>query len=155
MLIQIKTLTPWDGSRIDGTAYPANIEQLWSDADLAAIGLARFTPFVLPDGQVAVGQARYQLQPDGTIAEVFDTTSAPPVPPAAIPKSVVTARIIAAGKNAQGQSYIALAQAALLGNPAAFGKWIAADQPSVNASDPDATAMVKGIGLDPNVILAP
>jgi len=155
MLVRADTLNPWTGEHLNGIAYPANIEQLWADADLGAIGLARPAPFVAPSGQVAVGAASYQLQPDGTIAQVYATQAAPAAAPATIPKSVVVGRIIAAGNNAQGTAYIEVAKQALFANAAAFARWIAADHPVVNADDPDVIAMVKGIGLDPTVILAP
>lgn len=76
MLIVTRTLQPWQGEIIDGVRYPANVEQLWSDADLAAIGLSKFQPFVPPDGQVAVGPSTYQMQ-NGLVVEVRATEDAP------------------------------------------------------------------------------
>ena len=37
----VDTFTIWRGERIQGIAYPQNIEALWSDAKLAAINLYR------------------------------------------------------------------------------------------------------------------
>ena len=34
-------LVPWTGQDIEGVRHPLNIEQLWTDGDLAAIGLQR------------------------------------------------------------------------------------------------------------------
>lgn len=39
----IETQEEWRGERIDGIAHPRNIGQLWSDEELAAIGLERYT----------------------------------------------------------------------------------------------------------------
>ncbi|MER9028172.1 hypothetical protein [Mesorhizobium sp. M0674] len=63
-------------------------------------------------------------------------------------KSVVQARIIDAGKMAQ-------AYAALTGNPIYFARWFAPDRPEVYSDDPDAVGLVRALGLDPAVILAP
>jgi hypothetical protein len=63
-------------------------------------------------------------------------------------KSVVQARIIAAGK--MGEAY-----AALTSNPVYFARWFAPDRPEVYCDDPDAAGLVQGLGLDPAVILAP
>lgn len=153
MLIRKDTAQPWRGERLAGTNYPENIEALWSDADLAAIGLARAVPFEAPEGRIAVGEARYEPREDGTFAEVYETE--PDTTPVKVPKSVVSARIIAAGKNSNGQLYIALALAALQGDPASFARWIASDQPGVNVDAADAIALIQAIGLDPAVILAP
>lgn len=45
--------TPWNGEEINGTQNPLNIEQLWQDADLNAIGLYRVTDGAIPDGKQA------------------------------------------------------------------------------------------------------
>lgn len=42
MLRHIDTKERWNGERIDGIAHPKNIEQLWTDAELAAVGLERY-----------------------------------------------------------------------------------------------------------------
>lgn len=70
-----------------------------------------------------------------------------PIPPPQIAKSVVTARLIAAGK-------IDAAVAAILSNPSAFARWVAPDKPVINADDPEAIAMISAIGADPVTILA-
>lgn len=63
-------------------------------------------------------------------------------------KSIVQARIIAAGKMPD-------AYAALTSNPVYFARWFAPDRPEVYCDDPDAVGLVKALGLDPTVILAP
>lgn len=48
----------WLGKRIGDVSYPRNIGTLWSDADLAAIGLARpLAPDAVPDGKRSRGKA--------------------------------------------------------------------------------------------------
>lgn len=84
MLIRFDTLQPWSGSERlpdeNGVLYPSNIEELWSAADLAAIGLAIPLPFTAPDGFHAIGAPRYEL--DGsTIKTVYDTEADIPVVP--------------------------------------------------------------------------
>ncbi|ESZ15596.1 hypothetical protein X735_01310 [Mesorhizobium sp. L2C085B000] len=74
--------------------------------------------------------------------------SAPPAERRMVPKSVVQARIIEAGKMSQ-------AYAALAGNPIYFARWFAPDRPEVYSDDPDAVGLVRALGLDPAVILAP
>lgn len=63
-------------------------------------------------------------------------------------KSIVQARIIAAGKMPQAYS-------ALTANSVYFARWFAPDRPVVNCNDPDAVGLVQALGLDPAVILAP
>jgi hypothetical protein len=63
-------------------------------------------------------------------------------------KSTITARLIEANK-------IGAAMAALNSNPAFFGRWIAADHPTIFADDPDALALLGAIGADIDTIMAP
>lgn len=63
-------------------------------------------------------------------------------------KSVITARLITAGK-------VGDAMTALMADPSAFARWVAADHPSIDFDAPDATALLTQIGADPEVILAP
>jgi hypothetical protein len=73
----------------------------------------------------------------------------PPTPPRpSVLKSVVMDRVSAAGK--MSSAYTMMTQ-----NPDNFGKWFAPDKPFVYCDDPDAVAVVKALGLDPTVILAP
>lgn len=45
MLVFVETDLPWDPAYpINGVWYPVNIQQLWSDEELAEIGLARPAP---------------------------------------------------------------------------------------------------------------
>ncbi|MDX8534274.1 hypothetical protein RFM41_24430 [Mesorhizobium sp. VK25A] len=71
-----------------------------------------------------------------------------PAPRPTALKSIVQARIIAAGK--MGDAY-----AALITNPIYFARWFAPDHPVVYCDDPDAVSLVTALGLDPAVILAP
>lgn len=72
MLVLLDTLQPWNGERLSGIAYPANIEQLWTADELAAIGLAVPQPFTAPAGFHATGSPRYALD-DGQVKTVYDT----------------------------------------------------------------------------------
>lgn len=76
MLVYISTLATWAGEPINGYRHPENIETLWSDEDLAAIGLARPTPFVLPEGKQTVGPMRVE-NVDGVPAFVYDLEDIP------------------------------------------------------------------------------
>lgn len=44
----INTEAIWQGERIDGILYPRNIEQLWTVEELAAIGLEKHVPVIVP-----------------------------------------------------------------------------------------------------------
>lgn len=48
MLIYSETQERWRGEPINGIRHPRNIEKLWSDAELAAIGLEKYVPPVEP-----------------------------------------------------------------------------------------------------------
>jgi hypothetical protein len=63
-------------------------------------------------------------------------------------KSVIIARLIAAGK-------IAAAKAELEQDAAAYARWWAPDRPAINHDDPDALMLLATIGADPDVIMAP
>lgn len=83
------------------------------------------------------------------VVEYQEWVSALPAPPKrTIPKSVVSARLIAAG-------LIAPAMAALQSDPVAFARWISADKPVVDCDDPLALQLLKAIGANPDEILAP
>lgn len=43
----IESKQDWRGERINGVAHPRNIADLWSDAELSAIGLERYEPPVV------------------------------------------------------------------------------------------------------------
>lgn len=48
MLLYVKTNAEWLGEAIDGVRHPLNIESLWSDSELALIGLQKYVPPVAP-----------------------------------------------------------------------------------------------------------
>jgi hypothetical protein len=53
-------LTRWNGERINDVLYPRNIAALWSDAELAEIGLYRAkTPTTIPDGKVVGSEVEW------------------------------------------------------------------------------------------------
>lgn len=45
----------WSGEILGDIRYPSNVELLWSDKDLAAIGLVRVVDGPIPDGKLAAG----------------------------------------------------------------------------------------------------
>ena len=55
MLREIETKEIWTGRALAGVRHPSNIDDLWSDAELLAVGLERFTPPVLPAPPRRVG----------------------------------------------------------------------------------------------------
>lgn len=81
-----------------------------------------------------------------TFAEIYDRRAE--VPKRTVLKSVIVSRLIAADK-------IADAKAVLDRNPSAFARWFASDRPAINHDDPDALALLRAIGADADVILAP
>lgn len=81
-----------------------------------------------------------------TFAEIYAKRAQEPK--RAIPKSVIVSRLIDAGKI--GEAYKALNS-----KPEAWARWVASDRPAINYDDPDAIALLKAIGADPEKILAP
>jgi hypothetical protein len=74
MLIRVDTLQPWAGEALHGISYPVSIEQLWTAAELAAIGLVVVKPFIVPDGFMISGPATYAA--DGT--QTYPVSVIPP-----------------------------------------------------------------------------
>lgn len=97
-----------------------------------------------PDDLEPFGRAVYEDLKGSPIAPYV------PAPPARqlVLKSVVQARIIAAGK-------MPAAYAALTANPVYFARWFAPDRPTVYCDDPDAVGLVQALGLNPTDILNP
>jgi hypothetical protein len=56
-------------------------EGVWGEDDLAPFGLKVAAPFAAPEGKRAIGEARYEEQGDGSVAEIFDVEDIPPPPP--------------------------------------------------------------------------
>jgi len=70
------TFSEWTGHAINGVLHPRNIEQLWSAADLAKVGLyAPATPAV-PEGKIVTGQAVQRV--NGAVTWVYTLADAPP-----------------------------------------------------------------------------
>jgi len=95
-----------------------------------------------------VGADRLVTDRDGRPMIERDYDDAPPPPRQTVRKSVVQTRLIDIGK-------MDAAYAALTSNSASFARWFAPDRPVVFCDDPDAILLVKAIGADPTVILAP
>ena len=72
---------PWAGEPIDGIRYPINIEQLWTDDELAAINLYRPVVPAVPFGKVVTHKTVQRV--DGVVTFVYtlnDGQTAPPDP---------------------------------------------------------------------------
>lgn len=86
MLINISTGKPWNGEPIhsaeleDDISYPLNIDTYLSKEDLATLGLAPCSPFIVPAGQAINGDPTYTDNGDGTWQEVYPTLT-PEQPP--------------------------------------------------------------------------
>lgn len=145
MLIRTDTLQPWRGEPVADLRLPSNAESLWTDGELAAVNLVRCKPFIIPKGKQTVTGGEPTYAEDGT--ETYPVEDAPITRPSVF-KGTVQDRIIEAGK-------VDDAYAALTANPTLFARWYAPNWPFVYCDDPDAVALVKALGLDPAVILAP
>mgnify|MGYP001062831938 CR=1 FL=1 len=85
-------ITIWKGQRLaDGKMYPPNIGDHWSDVDLAAIGLFRLVPDVVPEGKVIVSST---LVLEGIIIRQIHTLA--DAPPETIPQSVSKLELVRA-----------------------------------------------------------
>jgi hypothetical protein len=70
----------WEGELIREYRYPRSIEILWTDAELAAIGLYRPLPAdPIPDGKRATGESVQIV--DGDVKVVLDLEDIPTPPP--------------------------------------------------------------------------
>lgn len=70
--------TVWAGDPIGEVQYPSTIENLWSDADLSAIGLYRASDPGIPDGKVATSSSVQLVNGVPTVIYVLE--DAPPAP---------------------------------------------------------------------------
>jgi hypothetical protein len=60
--------------------HPRNIEQLWTDEELAEVGLYRVMAFAAPEGKRRIGEPSYQIV-DGKAVEFFAVEDIAPSPP--------------------------------------------------------------------------
>ncbi|WP_395448697.1 hypothetical protein ACHMW7_28485 [Aminobacter sp. UC22_36] len=75
---------PWQGEPINDVTHPRDIEQVWSVAELAAVGLFAPAPAeAVPEGKVAISIAVQRLA--GVVRYVNDLADAPPPP---VPNSI-------------------------------------------------------------------
>lgn len=74
-----KGFVPWTGQKIDGMSHPRNIEQVWSDEDLAKLRLYRPVTPEVPDGKRVVG--RTVGRENGVVTWIFQLEDAPPPEP--------------------------------------------------------------------------
>lgn len=69
---------PWNGEAVNAVRHPLNIEQIWTDQQLADAGLFRVTPFVPPAGYIASGVATYEMS-GSVVVENYATVEKIPV----------------------------------------------------------------------------
>lgn len=98
-------------------------------------------------GGVPTGIAS-EAELDAVLVAAGHGDRAPHPPKRTVPKSMIIARLIAAGK-------IGDARAALDADAATYARWWAPDRPAINHDDPDALALLAAIGADPETIMAP
>ena len=75
MLIRTDTLKPWRGEPLNDITHPLNIEDVWTDGELAAVGLVKAKPFVVPDGKQIVAGSEPTYAEDG--AETYPVEDTP------------------------------------------------------------------------------
>jgi hypothetical protein len=142
--IYFQNLTRWNGERINDVLYPRNIAALWSDAELAEIGLYRaYPPEAIPEGKQISGAVEWDG--DGVRYVLEDI---PPPPRRRVDKWLIAERIEAAGKSDDAYDLLTAP-----GNRGAFIKWNMPVE-SVYFDDAETVAMLTALGLDPEVILA-
>lgn len=69
----------WVGEAINDVLYPLNIEELWPEADLAALGLYAPVDPGVPEGMIATGSRVARV--NGVVTVVYDLEPLPPVAP--------------------------------------------------------------------------
>ena len=156
MVIVIKTLDGFEPivgnptlTSIDGEQRaPLRAVLTLSKADQAGFGVYQIEAPATPEGKIVASPDRIVTDRDDLPRIERDYEDAPPPPRPAVRKSVVQGRLIETDK-------IDAAYAALTSNPASFARWFAPDRPEVYCDDPDAIGLVRAIGADPAVILAP
>lgn len=70
------TYTAWHGELIDGIRHPLNIEQLWSDDDLAVVDLYKAVDPGIPSDKIATGSHVEVV--DGVLTVIYDLEDKPP-----------------------------------------------------------------------------
>lgn len=122
--------------------------RLWSSADIGYIPAddEAFSRWAAAGGTTT--RIASELELDAVLIAAGEGDRAPHPPSRTVPKSVIVSRLIEAGK-------IAAAYQALNSKPEYWARWVASDRPAINHDDPDALALLKAIGADPAIILAP
>lgn len=137
------TWTPWNGERIDDILHPVNIEQLWPDEELSAIGLARVVRAEVPAGKRATN---WTLVDVAGVPTETPTLEDIPVERRLVAKSLIVDRLYSTMK-------LDAALAALnAADTYTQQRWNTRD--SIYADDPTALALLQAIGADPAVIFA-
>lgn len=125
-----------DGSRLWSSAMPGFV----------AAEDAAFAGWVADGGHPTRIASEQEL--DAVLAAAGLGDRAPHPPKRQVLKSVIIARLIAAGK-------IGAAKAALDADASAYARWWAPDRPAINCDDPDALALLAAIDADAEGVMAP
>lgn len=121
--------------------------RLWSSAAGGYVDLADATYRDWCESGGLVTRIVSEAELDEVLVLAGQGQRAPHPPKRQVLKSVIISRLIAAGK-------IADARAALESDAAAYARWWAPDRPAINFDDPEALALLRAIGADPDVIMA-
>lgn len=118
----------WPGDRIDGVSYPRNIGAVWSDVDLASIGLAKpLDADDVPDGKQST--AKVVRTVNGVPKWVSELEDVPPPSPEEIGSEVQNRIFARASQNTQMNMSAARAAGIMgAGDQAAFVEaltWVA------------------------------
>ncbi len=73
--ISPENFQPWNGEPINGVMHPINIVELWSAAELEAIGLYIPKPATIPAGTNEIGRSVQRVE--GVVKFVLDTVDKP------------------------------------------------------------------------------
>lgn len=147
MTLFFEWLAPWAGERIGDVQHSPQIEALWTDEQLAEIGLYRPEPGEdPPEGYQVASSAPQWIDGVMRYVNVFEPI---PYERRRVDKWLIVNRIAAEGKGAEAKALLDAP-----GNEVAFFQWIAPIQ-SVYFDDEATVAMIEYLGLDPEKIMAP
>jgi len=132
---------------LPGQAEPTTVSPVLAGWEGFGFRVATILPAEIP-----AGKRRVSLGADGVTFVDGEPTwilEDVPLPPRRmVPKSLVTQRVIDAGKIDQAMALLQM-------DWAKFARWVAPDQPAVYFDDPDTLAMLDVLELDPEGIMAP
>jgi len=123
-----------------------NLGQTFGE-ELIAAGLGGL-PFSWGEDGKIEGREKLTKEQNAALDAVLAAHDSGKQPRRLVRKSLIIERLQAAGK-------LAAAKTALDGNLYTRERWYAPDQPAIYGDDPEALALLKAIGADPEAILAP